>query len=145
MRFRGKDKAEAQKKAAHFVRDAAPELPLDRYPYELSGGQQQLTAILRAFFLRPALLLLDEPFGSLDRRVRRAARASLVRLWEEFRPTTIMVSHDPGDLLATCNRIILLGGRPVRVVTDIRSLPGGREEKERLHEELERALEHPPP
>jgi NitT/TauT family transport system ATP-binding protein len=143
LRLRGMARGRARDRAADFARQSAPDLPLDRYPYELSGGQQQLATILRAFFLRPGFLLLDEPFGSLDRRVRHTSRANLLRLWKELQPTTVMVSHDPEDLLATCNRLIVLGGRPAEIVMDIQPLPASATELTILREKLEETLEPP--
>jgi iron(III) transport system ATP-binding protein len=75
-----------------------------RYPHQLSGGEQQRVALARALVGRPRVLLLDEPFSSLDPELRDALRSELARLQRTLRVTTVYVSHDQGDaaMLADC-------------------------------------------
>ncbi|MHB8065322.1 MAG: ABC transporter ATP-binding protein [Ruminiclostridium sp.] len=82
---------------------------LERYPKELSGGQVQRVAIARAFILRPDLLLMDEPFSSLDEITREEARELFLKIWEQNRPTTILVTHSIEEALYLGNRIIVMG------------------------------------
>jgi len=82
---------------------------LGRYPKELSGGQVQRAAIARAFILKPDLLLMDEPFSSLDAITREEARELFLKIWEQNRPTTILVTHSIEEALYLGNRIIVMG------------------------------------
>ena len=79
---------------------------VDRYPHQLSGGEQQRVALARALVGRPRLLLLDEPLSSLDPELRTALRAELLDLKSAFDVTMIYVSHDPEDATVLADRVI---------------------------------------
>jgi sulfate transport system ATP-binding protein len=79
-----------------------------RRPAELSGGQRQRVAFARALAIEPSVLLLDEPFGALDARVRRELRDWLVRLHEETRVTTVLVTHDQEEALEVSQHVVAL-------------------------------------
>jgi sulfate/thiosulfate transport system ATP-binding protein len=80
-----------------------------RYPSELSGGQRQRVALARALAIEPRVLLLDEPFGALDAKVRRELRRWLRRLHDEMGMTTIFVTHDQEEALELADRVVVLG------------------------------------
>lgn len=80
----------------------------DRFPHELSGGEQQRIALIRALAPRPGLLLMDEPFSSLDKSLRQELRGETRHLIEQQGTTTIMVTHDTEDALAVSDRIVIL-------------------------------------
>jgi sulfate/thiosulfate transport system ATP-binding protein len=80
-----------------------------RYPHQLSGGQRQRVALARALPVDPKVLLLDEPFGALDAKVRKELRAWLRRLHEEIRVTTVFVTHDQDEALEVADRIVVMG------------------------------------
>ncbi len=82
---------------------------LGRYPKEISGGQVQRVAIARAFILKPDLLLMDEPFSALDAITRDEARELFLRIWEQNRPTTILVTHSIEEALYLGNTIVVMG------------------------------------
>ncbi|HWV56936.1 MAG TPA: sulfate/molybdate ABC transporter ATP-binding protein [Longimicrobiales bacterium] len=79
-----------------------------RYPHQLSGGQRQRVALARALAVEPRVLLLDEPFGALDARVRKELRAWLRRLHDEIHVTTVFVTHDQDEALEVADRIVVM-------------------------------------
>jgi sulfate transport system ATP-binding protein len=79
-----------------------------RYPSELSGGQQQRVALARALAVQPRVLLLDEPFGALDARVRKQLRQWLRRLHDEVRVTTVLVTHDSEEACEVADRVAVM-------------------------------------
>ena len=78
-----------------------------RYPHQLSGGQRQRVAIARALASKPSVLLLDEPFGAVDAKIRQELREWLVTLHTELNVTTIFVTHDQEEALEVSNRIVI--------------------------------------
>ena len=97
-----------------------------RYPSQLSGGQRQRVALARALAIEPRILLLDEPFGALDAKVRKDLRQWLRTLHDETRLTTIMVTHDQEEALALADRVAVMNkGQIEQVATpaDLRSTP----------------------
>jgi sulfate transport system ATP-binding protein len=82
----------------------------NRYPAELSGGQRQRMALARALAVEPGLLLLDEPFGALDVKVRQELREWLRRLHDEVHTTTIFVTHDQEEAMEISDKIIVING-----------------------------------
>jgi sulfate transport system ATP-binding protein len=82
----------------------------DRYPSQLSGGQRQRVALSRALAVEPQVLLLDEPFGALDARVRRELRRWLRRLHEKIHVTSVFVTHDQEEALEVADRVVVMNG-----------------------------------
>jgi sulfate transport system ATP-binding protein len=80
----------------------------DRYPSELSGGQRQRVALARALAVEPKVLLLDEPFGALDAKVRQELRRWLRRLHEQIRLTSVFVTHDQEEALELADRVVIM-------------------------------------
>jgi ABC-type nitrate/sulfonate/bicarbonate transport system ATPase subunit len=132
-------------RAEGIVRDLLKAVGLaearDRYPPQLSGGMSRRVAIARAFAIEPDLLLMDEPFVSLDHDTVEQLRALLLRLWHS-RPTTVLfVTHDLREALVLADRLVLLSGPPARVVADVpvalaRNRRDSSAEIERLREEV---------
>jgi sulfate transport system ATP-binding protein len=80
----------------------------DRYPSQLSGGQRQRVALARALAVQPRVLLLDEPFGALDAKVRQELRRWLRRLHQEIHLTSVFVTHDQEEALELANRVVVM-------------------------------------
>jgi NitT/TauT family transport system ATP-binding protein len=89
------------------------------YPHELSGGMRQRVAILRAFLTDPQILLMDEPFGSLDSQTRMVMQDELLRIWKDNRKTVIYVTHDIDEAILLGDRVLVLSGRPGMIHADI--------------------------
>ena len=113
-RARGVRAAEAREHARQMIASVGMADLLERRPRELSGGQRQRVALLRALAIRPRVLLLDEPLAAIDAAARPELRASLVERIDDFDGTTLVVSHDPSDVAAMADRVIVLeSGRVV--------------------------------
>ena len=91
---------------------------MDAFPGRLSGGMQRRVALARAFVIEPKLLLMDEPFVSLDVPTANRLRAMLVELWQRCRCTVLFVTHDLREALALADRVCFLSTAPGRVVLE---------------------------
>jgi iron(III) transport system ATP-binding protein len=89
-----------------------------RYPAELSGGQQQRVALARAIVIRPEVLLLDEPLSNLDANLREEMRYEIRRLHDEFRITTVYVTHDQSEAMVTSDRIVVMNKGRIEQIDD---------------------------
>lgn len=118
-------------------------LDLGRYPYQFSGGQQQLIAILRAVVADPEVLFLDEPFSALDFEMTLYIREKLQQVHMESNLTTVVVSHDLEDAVYLADQILLLSKRPTHVVEKVQfGLPRPRTPDTVSHPEFVRTKGH---
>ena len=108
LKFKKFSRHEADQKVNNLLRLVHLDNLKDRYPAELSGGQQQRVALARAMVVEPQILLLDEPLSNLDANLREEMRFEIRRLHEEFRITTIYVTHDQSEAMVTSDRIAVL-------------------------------------
>ena len=90
-----------------------------RFPAELSLGLARRVALARAFAVMPDILLLDEPFVSLDEHTADRLRALLIKLWQARRTTVLMVTHNVREAARLADRLLLMNGRPARLVGDV--------------------------
>jgi len=97
-------------------------LPLKNYPYQLSGGQQQLVAILRTLIYQPEVILMDEPFSALDYQTRRFMQSALLDIWQRERTTILFVSHDIEEAIFLADRLVLLTPLPARI-REVKGIP----------------------
>jgi NitT/TauT family transport system ATP-binding protein len=119
LRNRGLPPSEAKHQAAEQLERVGLAAFADRVPAELSGGMRQRVALARALVLAPRLLLMDEPFGSLDHQTRRIMQRYLLSTWRQSKATVVLVTHDLDEALRLADRIVLFSaapGRPVEVV-----------------------------
>jgi NitT/TauT family transport system ATP-binding protein len=86
-----------------------------RYPHELSGGMQQRVGVARVLANDPELMLMDEPFASVDAQTRMTLQEELTRIWEARHPTILFVTHDVEEAVFLANRVIVLSARPGRI------------------------------
>ncbi|GAA3956726.1 sulfate/molybdate ABC transporter ATP-binding protein [Gordonia caeni] len=118
LKIRKRSKAEVNKKVDELLEIVGLEVFQKRYPSQLSGGQRQRMALARALAVDPQVLLLDEPFGALDAKVRDDLRRWLRQLHEEVHVTTVLVTHDQQEALDVSDRIAVLNkGRIEQVGT----------------------------
>jgi len=116
LRVRGVSRAAQRERVDALLAQFEITLDLKRRVYELSGGQQQLVAILRALVAEPEVLFLDEPFSALDYEMTLYIRDKLQSVFLETGLTTVLVSHDLEEAVYLADRILLLSRRPTRVV-----------------------------
>lgn len=105
--------------AKHVLKELGVNFDTRKYPYQLSGGEQQLCCLARALVHAPRVLLLDEPFSALDIEFRRRMQELIVKCWRERSLSIIMVSHDLDEAILLASRFILLGKQPGKVKLDI--------------------------
>ena len=105
-------------RAAALLEEVGLGEALHVWPNHLSGGMQRRVALARAFVVEPQLLLMDEPFVSLDMPTGNRLRRSLLRLCERQRPLVLFVTHDLREALALADRVLFFGGTPARVLLD---------------------------
>ncbi len=108
LEIRKRPKQEIRKRVAELIELVQLDGFGDRYPSQLSGGQRQRMALARALAVEPAVLLLDEPFGALDARVRKDLRDWLRRLHDELNVTTLIVTHDQEEAMEVADQVVVM-------------------------------------
>jgi NitT/TauT family transport system ATP-binding protein len=108
-------KAKRRSRVEKLVAHLGVKIDLKRYPYEMSGGQQQLISIMRALVVEPEILFLDEPFSALDYEMTLFMREQLQRIFMETGTTTVLVSHDLEEAVYLADRILLLSRGPAQI------------------------------
>src|SRR6476619_2669440 len=106
--MRGVGRAEREKIAHEYLALVKLSEAVGRYPNELSGGMQQRVGVVRALANEPDVLLMDEPFASVDAQTRMTLQEELTRIWEQKRPTVVFITHDVPDAVFLGNRVVAL-------------------------------------
>jgi sulfate/thiosulfate transport system ATP-binding protein len=122
LTIRKRPKSEIRKRVNELLELVQLDGLADRYPSQLSGGQRQRMALARALAVEPDVLLLDEPFGALDARVRKDLRAWLRRLHDEVHVTTVIVTHDQEEAMEVADTIVLMNKGRIEQVGEPREL-----------------------
>ena len=116
-------RAEQKERVAHFLNMVGLTEAARKRPAELSGGMRQRVGIARALAIRPKVLLLDEPFGALDALTRGHLQEELLRLWEKFGTTVLMVTHDVDEALLLSDRVVMMTQGPGATIGRIVPIP----------------------
>jgi sulfate transport system ATP-binding protein len=122
LKIRRRPKSEIKERVGRLLELVQLSGFAERYPAQLSGGQRQRMALARALAVEPKVLLLDEPFGALDARVRKELRAWLRRLHEEVHVTTVFVTHDQEEAMEVADQIVVMNHGRVEQTAGAREL-----------------------
>lgn len=123
LRASGSNRKTAREASERALRDVGlPERSFGKYPWQLSGGMQQRVVIARALAYQPSLVLMDEPFASVDAQTRADLEDLMRRLQSELEITVILVTHDIDEAVYLSDRVVVLGGSPAQVteIIDVR-------------------------
>jgi NitT/TauT family transport system ATP-binding protein len=156
LELRGKPKGEIREIVSRYIHLMGLKGFEKSYPYQLSGGMQQRAGLARALAVNPSLLLMDEPFGSLDAQTREMMQEELLRILESEKKTMIFVTHSIDEAILLGDRIVVMSRRPGRIhdilpvdiprprkIISVRSHPRYYELRNSIWEMLKQDLEEP--
>ena len=115
LELQGANKKEARKKADDYIALVGLKGFEQHYPHELSGGMQQRVNLARALIVDPEILLMDEPFASLDAQTREIMQAELLKMWRQTRKTVIFVTHQIEEAVYLSDRVVVFSARPAKI------------------------------
>lgn len=154
LTLRGKPKQEISRTVERYIQLVGLKGFEKSYPYQLSGGMQQRAGLARALAVNPSLLLMDEPFGSLDAQTRETLQEELSKILEQERKTMIFVTHSIDEAIYLGDRILLMTPRPGKIreilpveiqrprdISQVRSNPRSLELRTYIWERLKRDAE----
>jgi NitT/TauT family transport system ATP-binding protein len=116
LEIKGIPKEKRRSKAMEYIKSFNLDGFANRYPKELSGGMKQRVAIARTLIMNPRVVLMDEPFGSLDSQTRNALQQFLLQIWERRNETILFVTHNVDEAVFLSDQIVLLSRRPARII-----------------------------
>jgi NitT/TauT family transport system ATP-binding protein len=119
LELRGIDKTERKRRAMELIELVGLEGFERSFPKELSGGMKQRVGIARALAVNPKILLMDEPFASLDAQTRNKMQEEVLRVWEKTRKTVIFVTHSVDEAVFLADKVVVLSRRPAKICKEI--------------------------
>jgi len=119
LKMRGVPKAERRERAREMAGLVGLAGFEQKFPHELSGGMRQRAGVARVLATEPSIMLMDEPFASIDAQTRRVLQQEVLRIWSTQKPTVLFVTHDVEEAIFMSDRVIVLGNRPSTVQADI--------------------------
>ena len=119
LEMRGVPRRERSERARAFIEKVGLSSFAGSYPHQLSVGMRQRVGIVRAFVSNPRVLLMDEPFGSLDAQTRLVLQDELLRIWKDDRKVVLHVTHDIEEAVRLGDRVLVMTGRPGHIQEDI--------------------------
>ncbi|HEY1704456.1 MAG TPA: ABC transporter ATP-binding protein [Trebonia sp.] len=119
LAIRDRPKSAAERPVASVLSHVGLSEFADRYPWELSGGMQQRAALARAIVAEPELLLMDEPFASVDALTRSSLEDMVLRLWAEAGFAVVLVTHDIGEAVYLSDRVLAMSRRPSTILSEV--------------------------
>jgi ABC-type nitrate/sulfonate/bicarbonate transport system ATPase subunit len=119
LKLRGVSGKERRNRAQEWAKKVGLDGAEDKYPSELSGGMQQRVSIAATLILEPKILLMDEPFGALDPKIRMQMQELLVRLWKEQQSTVFLVTHSMEEAIYLGDRVMRMAAKPGRLVEEL--------------------------
>lgn len=125
LEMQGVGRREREERARSFINRVGLSAFARHYPHELSVGMRQRVGIARAFVAGVPILLMDEPFGSLDAQTRLVLQQELLRIWKDDRKVVLYVTHDLDEAVLLGDRVLVMSGRPGRILEEI-VVPLGR-------------------
>ncbi|HAK43510.1 MAG TPA: spermidine/putrescine ABC transporter ATP-binding protein [Clostridium sp.] len=124
LRMRKLPRKYIDEKVSFLVKFFNMEGHMNKYPHQLSGGQQQLIALMRALAVEPKVLLLDEPFTGLDNKLKNYIKSYIMKVQEEFKITTIMITHEKEDAFSMSSKIAFLFEGNIALIDRAENLNG---------------------
>jgi NitT/TauT family transport system ATP-binding protein len=120
LKMQGISKLERTRTAREILAHVGLSEFSEHYPHQLSGGMQQRVNLARVLVNRPRVILMDEPFCSLDAQTRLQMQQMLLRLWHEFHMTVVFVTHDVDEAVFLSDRVVVLTPRPGAIKAELR-------------------------
>jgi NitT/TauT family transport system ATP-binding protein len=120
LKLRGEPAKDRRLRAREWAKKVGLEGAEDKYPSELSGGMQQRVSIAATLILEPKILLMDEPFGALDPKIRMQMQELLIQLWKEQQSTVFIVTHSVEEAVYLGDRLLRMAAKPGRLVEALR-------------------------
>ncbi|TAK57204.1 ABC transporter ATP-binding protein [Patescibacteria group bacterium] len=115
----GEDQEIIKKKVSEIVELFESPIPMNGYPYQLSGGEQQILVCMRALITRPEVICIDEAFSALDYENGLRLRMHLQTYWMKYHPTILAITHNPEEAVHLAERILVLSKNPMRVIASV--------------------------
>ena len=119
LELKGKAKEERRKKAQELLDFLGLHIPTNNYPYQLSGGQQQMAVIARSLVHDPDVLLMDEPFSALNFQTRLFMQDKIQEIWSKTKITLLFISHEIDEAIYMADRVIVLSDKPTHVAKSL--------------------------